>query len=129
MAHELYALLAVAIVGLAAVGSLVSPTGAIVGLHCTQIMTPAGVGRLICTESGTKTSFSSGFARKEGEPNFVPSSEQMLAKFPTRDRLTAEDTSAPRYQEPSIISGGTQRMFSGEDYVNRRRLQRERENV
>ncbi|MFQ5620537.1 MAG: hypothetical protein ACE5FT_01695 [Candidatus Nanoarchaeia archaeon] len=117
------ALIAVAIVALAAVWGVSSPTGALAGMQCAQIISPEGVGVLYC-ESGKQAPVDTVFPVRGTSNSFEAGNEQVGLDWKERDGLTYYKTSRGYYTGTPDIEGGPGRLFSGEDYVNRRILQR-----
>jgi len=117
--------IALALVALVALAGMISasPTGALVGLQCAQIISPEGVGVLYCT-SGEQEAVDTVFPiRRVGQP-FEPGNEQVGKDWKERDGLTYYKTTRGYFYGTPNLKGSPGRMFSGEDYVNRRILQR-----
>ena len=120
--RDLFALTLVALVALAGMFS-VNPTGALAGVQCAQIISSEGVGVLYCA-SGEQKSADLVFPVRRAEQLIESGNKQVGLDWKERDGLTYYKTTQGSYSGTLEIYGSPGPMFSGEDYVNRRKLQR-----
>ena len=120
---ETHILLIVAIVALAAAWSVSTPTGALAGVNCVQVISSDGVGAMICDEDFEQRAQRI-FPVRGAPESFEPGNEQRGLDWKEREGIHWGTKSSGSYDGLVEMRGGGTRMFSGEDYVQRRVLQR-----